>query len=65
MNQYVGRVRVDEDAREFAFWTYLPRSARTSRVVFRAQSGVVLSGVEVFALDRHDSDRVQQDGGAW
>ena len=65
LNQYMGRVGVPDVDTGFGFWTYLPRAARAHRIVFRAQSGIALSDVAIFVLDRHEGDRIQQDGGAW
>ena len=65
IRHYMGRVFVGPKAREYAFWTYLPRPAESPRVVLRAESGVVVSDVQRYTLERHEADRLQQRGGAW
>ena len=63
--QLMGRAYVDPTARELAFWTYLPRAARSFKIALNAESGVVLSGAKIYALQPHEADSFQQRGGAW
>ena len=65
VTQYMGRVYVGNTERDHGLWTYLPQPARSYRIILRAQVGIVLSDVQTYVLQRHEADRIQQDGGAW
>lgn len=65
--QYMGRTYSTTEARELAFWTYLPRNAADFRVAIgmKDPGELLIEDISVRLLSPHPLDVAAQEGGAW
>jgi hypothetical protein len=63
--QDMGAIWVGPDAGELALWTYLPKKAKSHRIVLRSGSPTIIKSVRIRVLGLADGDRPSQSGGAW